>query len=289
MKTRPLGKTGAAVSIVGLGAGPLGDTGLDDDAVHRLVHGALDLGVTLFDTARSYGASEDRLGYALGERRKDVVIATKGGYGVDGAADWTSDAVRLGIDRALGRLRTDVLDVFFLHSCPLGTLVRDDLREELDRAKRAGKIRFAGYSGENDALAWAIASGSFDVVECSVSPVDRHALETSIPGAAERGLGVLAKRPLANAVFRQGARPEREDLAIYWDRMKTLGVDLDAATLARFAAHAPGVSSALVGTTQLANLEAVVRAAAEGPLDEATLKRFADAWNLHASGWPGVI
>lgn len=289
MKTRPLGKTGVDVSIVGLGAGPLGDATLDDAAVHRLVHGALDLGITLFDTARSYGASEDRLGYALGARRKDVILATKGGYGVDGAADWTSDAVRLGIDRALGRLRTDVIDVFFFHSCPLGTLVRDDLREELDRAKRSGKIRFAGYSGENEALAWAIGSGSFDVVECSVSPVDRHALVTSVPEAAERGLGVLAKRPLANAVFRLDARPEREDLAIYWDRLKTLGLDLDAATLVRFAAHAPGVSSALVGTTQLANLEAAVRAVDEGPLADATLARFADAWTLHASGWQGVI
>lgn len=289
MRTRPLGRTGASVSIVGLGAGPLGDARLSDADAERLVGAALDRGVTLFDTARSYGASEERLGRALGARRRDVIVATKGGYGADGAADWTPDAIRLGIDGALARLRTDVVDVFFFHSCPLGTLARDDLLDELARAKQAGKLRFAGYSGENEELAWAIASGGFDVVECSVSPVDRRALEREVAGAAARGIGVLAKRPLANAVFSLSDAPEREDLRVYWDRLQALGVPLSAETCVRFAAHAPGVAAALVGTTRIENLDAAVRAADAGPLDEATLARLADAWKMHGSSWGGLI
>ena len=154
---RALGATGLEVSALGFGAGPLGGARLGDAEAEALVAGALDQGVTLFDTAPSYGSSEERLGRALGVRRKEAVLATKGGYGVPGIADWTGDVIRLGIDAALRRLGTDVIDVFLLHSCDEATLRRDDILGELDHAKAAGKIRLAGYSGENEALAAAIA------------------------------------------------------------------------------------------------------------------------------------
>lgn len=174
MKRRALGTTGIEVSVLGLGAGPVGDVArLDDAAADALVGAALDHGITLFDTAPSYGASEERLGRALGPRRHGVVLATKGGYGVPGVPDWTGEVIRLGIDAALARLRTDVIDVFLLHSCDVPTLERDDILLQLELAKGAGKIRAAGYSGENEALAWAIASQRFGVVECSVNPFDR--------------------------------------------------------------------------------------------------------------------
>ncbi|HEY8074295.1 MAG TPA: aldo/keto reductase, partial [Labilithrix sp.] len=212
MKTRALGRSGLEVSIVGLGCGALGDLALPDDAARALVHAALDRGVTLFDSAKSYGASEDRLGRVLGPRRKDVVLATKGGYGVEGAADWTPEAVRLGIDAALARLRTDFLDVFFFHSCPMSTLTQGDLLAELARARDAGKIRATGYSGDGEELAWA--ASRFDVVECSVNVFDRAGLA--------HARGVVAKRPLANAPWRFEAPPDRGDIRIYWDRMRAL-------------------------------------------------------------------
>jgi aryl-alcohol dehydrogenase-like predicted oxidoreductase len=280
MKTRALGGTGASVSIIGLGAGALGDLSLSEDAARDLVSAALDLGVTLFDTAKSYGASEERLGRYLGARRKDVLVATKGGYGVESCADWTPDAIRLGIDAALAHLRTNYLDVFFFHSCPLSTLCRDDLLAELDRAKQAGKIRFAGYSGENEELAWAASSGRFDVLECSVSVLDR----SSLPMIAETRLGVIAKRPLANAPWRFSDPPERGDIRVYWDRMRELGVDLSPELAIRFAAHAPFVSSAIVGTSSVQHLASAVRAASEGPLDRDVLDRL--PWR---SDWRGVV
>ena len=102
---RKLGATGLEVSVLGLGAGPLGDARLSEAEVDALVGSALDQGVTLFDTAPSYGASEARLGRALAARRHEAVLVTKGGYGVEGVADWTGDVIRLGIDAALASPR----------------------------------------------------------------------------------------------------------------------------------------------------------------------------------------
>lgn len=290
---RALGGSGLTVTALGFGAGPLGDGRLAETDADALVHAALDHGITMFDTAPSYGSSEERLGRALGTRRKDVVIATKGGYGVEGVADWSGEGIRLGIDAALGRLHTDVIDVFLLHSCDAVTLMRDDIHRELQRAKAAGKIRTAGYSGENEALAAAVRSGRFDVVECSVSPLDRASLATSVADAAARGLGVLAKRPLTNGAWRHGAPPDAPDVRTYWDRARTLQLDPSPLNwpdlLARFAAYAPGVSSALVGTSRRDHLGWAVAAVLQGPLAQALQSHLDDAWKLHGSQWPGVI
>jgi aryl-alcohol dehydrogenase-like predicted oxidoreductase len=86
---RPLGSTGLNVAPLGLGGGPLGDLGLADADAARVIDAALDAGVDLIDTAPSYGASEDRLGRALRGRRDQVVLVTKGGYGVPGVPDWS--------------------------------------------------------------------------------------------------------------------------------------------------------------------------------------------------------
>src|SRR5262245_30575932 len=103
METRPFGLTGLAVSALGLGAGSLGDPRLSDSDAERLIDAALDLGVTLIDTARSYGASEERIGRALRGQRRRAVLSTKVGYGVEGARDWTAEAVSRGIDEALAQ------------------------------------------------------------------------------------------------------------------------------------------------------------------------------------------
>jgi aryl-alcohol dehydrogenase-like predicted oxidoreductase len=293
LSRRPLGATSLDVSALGLGAGPLGDARIADSDAESLVGAALDAGVTLFDTAPSYGTSEERLGRALGARRREAIVVTKGGYGVPGVADWTGDVIRLGIDAALRRLGTDVIDVFLLHSCDAGTLGRDDILTELDRAKAAGKIRASGYSGENEALAAAVSSRRFDVVECSVNPFDRGSLGSTIAHATAAGLGVLAKRPLGNAAWRFDAPPEAHDVRLYWERARAMAID--PAPLAwpelalRFAAFAPGVSAALVGTSSAAHLEDAIAAVRRGPLDGETLARLDAAWSAHGSSWPGVV
>src|SRR5580692_1349338 len=152
---RPFGNTGLTVSALGLGAGHIGGSELDDAAAAALLGAALDAGVTLIDTARSYGRSEARIGTFLAGRRDRVVIATKGGYGIEGVPDWTGPCIAAGVDAALATLRTDYVDVFLLHSCPLATLARGEVIDALETAVRAGKVRVMGYSGEGEALGWA--------------------------------------------------------------------------------------------------------------------------------------
>jgi aryl-alcohol dehydrogenase-like predicted oxidoreductase len=267
---RDLGATGVRVSALGLGGGALGEARVSEREAEALLLGAVDMGVTLIDTARSYGSSEERIGRLLGARRDRVVLSTKGGYGAHGAPDWTGEAIARGIDEALARLRTDRIDLFHLHSCPLETLRRDDILRALDDARSAGKIRVAAYSGENDALSWAIESARFGSVQCSVNLFDQRSLETAIANAAARGVGVVAKRALANAPWRFDERPAGHYCETYWSRMRAM--QLDPSPLAwlelavRFAAHAPGVASILVGTASVDHLRACALAAAQGPL-----------------------
>ncbi|HEY1696327.1 MAG TPA: aldo/keto reductase [Polyangiaceae bacterium] len=293
MEQVALGATGLAVSRLGLGCGGLGEARLTDAEAERVVLAALDAGVTLFDAARSYGDAEERLGRVLGTRRRDVVLSTKGGYGASGAEDWTAAAVTRGIDEACARLGTDVIDVFHLHSCPLDVLRRGDLLGALDDARRAGKLRVAAYSGDGEALAWAVASGHFGSVQCSVSLFDQGALAASVPVAAARSVGVLAKRALGNAPWRFAGRPPADDVATYWDRMHALALDPGPAgwddTALRFAAFAPGVGAALVGTTSEAHLRAAAAIVARGPLASDVTAALRARWAAVGAGWPGTV
>jgi aryl-alcohol dehydrogenase-like predicted oxidoreductase len=294
MEHRPFGNTGLTVSVLGLGAGHIGDAGASEDEVGHLLNAALDLGVTFVDTARGYGLSEERIGRHLAHRRGDFVLSTKGGYGADGAPDWSAEAVTLGIEQALRRMRTDVIDVFFLHSCPRDVLERGDVPGALLRAREQGKVRVAGYSGENEALAWAVESPLFGAIQCSVNLCDQRSLGREVPAAAGRGMGVVAKRPIANAPWRFAERPVGDYCETYWERLRAMGGDalrdgrswLELAL--GFAAFAPGVSTAILGTKTLANLEAAARAVA-APMDDATVKRLEEAFRAHDAGWTGQV
>ena len=149
---RDFGKTGLQVTALGFGAGHVGGHDLDEHQAGTLLNAVLDLGVNLIDTARGYGLSEERIGRHLAHRRDDFVLSTKGGYGVDGVPDWTGEVVRQGIEQALRTMRTDRVDIFHLHSCPLETLQREDILTALEDAKRQGQVRAVAYSGENAAL-----------------------------------------------------------------------------------------------------------------------------------------
>jgi aryl-alcohol dehydrogenase-like predicted oxidoreductase len=291
MNTRRLGNTGLVVSELALGAGPLGGDELDDAAAERLVLGALELGITLIDTAPSYGRSEQRIGAALRGRRDQIVVSTKLGYGVPGVADWTGPCITGGIDAALARLSTDRIDIAHFHSCPVDVLARGEVLEALERAVAAGKVRIAAYSGDNEALRWAIESGRFGVVQCSVNLADQRALDAAIPQAVRAGIGVLAKRPLANAAWRERDQPAAPDRAAYWHRLRTMELPPPGAVPAEHALRfvlAQPVSSVLVGTTSLAHLAAAVETAARGPDLEAAEHARA-AFRRCDQGWDGII
>lgn len=288
---RAFGRTGLMVSPLGLGAGEIGDARLEDREVEALLRTAIEAGVTLIDSARSYGESEARVGRFVAPVRDQVVLSTKVGYGVEGVPDWTGECVRRGVDQALARMGTDRLEIVHLHSCPLEVLARGEVIAALHEARGAGKIRCAAYSGDNEALVWAAASGQFDALQLSWNVCDQRAAEV-IARAAAAGLGVIAKRPLANAPWRYAERPVGQDADEYWQRWQALGL---ASALApdelavRFAAHYPGVSSAIAGTRQVAHLRHNLALVARGPLPEAQVAEIRARFAAVGAAWPAKI
>ncbi|HVH43474.1 MAG TPA: aldo/keto reductase [Labilithrix sp.] len=287
---RPLGQTGMQVSALGFGAGPLGDASIDDETAELLLRNAIELGIVVFDTAPSYGASEARLGRLLASMSKrdrdELVIVTKGGYGVAGVTDWTPEVIERGVDEALSRLATDRIDVFLLHSCPRERLERGDLLAPLERVRRSGKVRAIGYSGDGDALAWAIRCSTFDVVECSLNIVDQEALG-QLPTAKARGLGVIAKRALAGAPWRDPTSPYvGRWRAAFGDSLG--GLDPDELAI-RFAAYATGVDTALTGTRRLEHLYRAATYVARGPLPSELQDEIVRRFAAQGGSWPGII
>jgi aryl-alcohol dehydrogenase-like predicted oxidoreductase len=292
MDARPFGATGLAVTPLGYGAGEIGHPEIAEAAAERLLHAVLDAGLTFVDTARSYGHSEERIGRYLHRRRDAFVLSTKVGYGVPGVADWTYEAVRQGIEAARQRLRSDVLDVVHLHSCPQTVLAGTGVVDALAEAVGAGKVRVAAYSGENEDLACALATGRFGALQTSLNLFDQRSIGGTVSEARERGLGVIGKRPLGNAPWRFAQRPEREDVAVYWLRMRAMALDFDlpwAEVALRFAAYHTGAHTCLAATTNPAHLRANVAAVKTGPLPDALVTRIRAAFARHDDGWVGLV
>lgn len=296
MERRRLGKTGLSVSVLGLGGAEVGYQALSPATVERLVGEALDAGLSLVDTAACYLASEELLGRALGKRRKDVVLATKCGHDAGlGLSDWDRALIGRSIDRSLRRLRTDHLDVVFLHSCDEETLRKGEVVEALKRARKAGKVGFLGYSGDGPAARHAVTSGAFQVLEISISVADQAALDGIVPEAARRGLGVLAKRPLANVAWQAGRRPADPVHHAYWDRLEVLdypflsGDICDAVRIAlEFALQVRGVSAALVGTANPARPRQNAELLRQARMPPEIFEAIRDRWRSVAPrSWAG--
>jgi len=150
MKRRNLGKSGLQVSLVGLGCNNFGGR-IDLETSRKVVHKALDLGITLLDTADYYGnlgGSETILGQVLGERRKDIVLATKFGFSMDAAGTLKGASRRYifsAVEASLRRLQTDWIDLYQLHVPDPLTPLEETLRA-LDDLTRQGKVLYIGCS-----------------------------------------------------------------------------------------------------------------------------------------------
>lgn len=295
MDVRPFGGTGLTVPVLGFGAMQLGDPRIPEAQVASLLHRALDLGLTLIDTARSYGLSEERIGRHLAGRRDEFVLSTKVGYGIEGLADWTHDCVLAGVDAARGRLRTDCIDVVHLHSCGLDLLRAGEVASALLRCVELGKVRVAAYSGDDEALRCAIGCGMFGSVQASASLCDQQSLD-AFPVARARGLGTLAKRPLAGRPWAAPARPTDAVHSEYHRRFETLRAagleaapgDWDAMAL-RFAAYAPGVDCVIVGGTDPRHLEENAATLSAGPLEPARQAVIRGAFARWGAHWRGLV
>ncbi|MGX1159381.1 aryl-alcohol dehydrogenase-like predicted oxidoreductase [Arthrobacter sp. SLBN-100] len=287
LERRPFGDTGLKVSVVGLGAGQIGESNVTEAEAAEVLNGAVDLGVTLIDTAASYGLSEERIGRHLGRRRDEFALSTKGGPGINGQRDWTPGSVLTSIEKSLRLTQSEHIDIFYLHSCPVEILRRGDLQDTLDKAIAAGKIGVAGYSGDNEPLAFAVESGRFGSVETSVNIADQWNLRTVLGRRPE--VGVIAKRPIANAPWRFVDRPTGHYAELYWERLQALELDpgdMDWTEFAlRFTAYAPGVHTAIVGTAKLAHLRRNITVVSRGPLPAAALEGIDRAWREVGFDW----
>jgi len=292
MILNPLGHTGLTVSALGFGAMHINDERTTEAEAGALLNHVLDEGITLIDTARGYGLSEERIGRHLSARRSDFVLSTKVGYGVEGVPDWTYDCIVQGVERALRLMKTDWLDIVHLHSCPLPVLQQGDVVRALNDCRAAGKLRVAAYSGDNAEIDHAIESGAFGSLQTSISLCDQAHLKTRAARADHAGIGVITKRPLAGAVWRHAQRPGDFAEGQYWDRLRAMDLPTqsDWADVAlRFAAFHTGAASAIVGTARPANLQRNLGSIARGPLPAELVVAIRAAFDRHGDTWPGLI
>lgn len=213
------GNTGLKITCLGLGLAEISRqerSGTVAEA-RRVINAALDGGINFLDTAACYGTTEELIGATVSHRRDEYILATKCGHVTDDGVTgkpwtehepWTAPVVKESIDRSLRQLRTDYLDLVQLHSCDVDVLERGDVIEALVEAKEAGKTRFIGYSGDNEAARWTIDSGRFDTLQTSFNLVEQHARTQKLLELAKaRGMGTLIKRPLANGVWGKHRSP----------------------------------------------------------------------------------
>jgi aryl-alcohol dehydrogenase-like predicted oxidoreductase len=303
---RILGKTGLRVSALGLGGSEIGYQEVAQKTVDKILGAALDSGINVIDTAECYANGEQLLGNALGRRRADVILMTKCGHAPLASAsdrasgyaqpDWQPAMLSASIDRSLKNLKTDYVDVMQFHSCPAETLRDDRVIDVLTRARDAGKARYIGYSGDSDDAILAVEMGIFDTLQISLNIADQEAIDRVIPKAAAAQMGVIVKRPIANAAWRSGAKPPADWYSQpYWDRLQKLnydllGRDIEAAVdvALRFTLGTSGVSTAIVGTTRVERVAQNIAHASAGALPPADYDSIRARWRQVApADWTG--
>jgi aryl-alcohol dehydrogenase-like predicted oxidoreductase len=240
MEFRRLGNSGLVVSVVGLGTNNLGMK-LDMDGSREVVHAALDEGITLFDTADSYGASEERLGELLQGKRDDVVLATKFGSDVrsrgnDNGEDWGARGsrryIRKAVESSLRRLRTDWIDLYQMHRPDDATPIEETL-SALDDLVREGKVR---YLGSSNFTGWQVADAEwtartrgltrFISAQNEYNWLERDIEADLVPALDSYGIGLLPYFPLASGLltgkYHRGEQPPEGSRLHAWGRESEL-------------------------------------------------------------------
>lgn len=277
MQTVRFGNTGFEASRLGVGLAEVGsELSLADQAqASSVLNTALDRGINFLDTAACYGISEELIGIGVSHRRDDYFLATKAGHITGGyeGEEWTYQTVVDSIDRSLRRLKTDHVDLVQLHSCGIDVLEKGDVVRALQEAQQAGKARFIGYSGDNEAAHWAVDSGLFATLQTSYNIVEQRARTSGLlEKAAAKGMGTIIKRPIAGGSWAK-SRGEDSDQQIrrydepYLERARAMCApgpiegepDNGILTSLGYTLADPNANVAIVGTKDPSHMEANIR------------------------------
>jgi aryl-alcohol dehydrogenase-like predicted oxidoreductase len=287
MEKRKFGKTDMEFSVLGFGGAEIGyNPNQTQEDVNDLLNSAIDAGLNVIDTAAAYKTSETMIGEAVGKRRKEFYLLTKcGALDAFTRSDWSKKGILETIENSLRALKTDYLDIAQLHSCDSEILKRGEAIEGLQRAQEKGYTRYIGYSGDNEDARVAIEMDVFDSLQTSVSIADQTPIDGNIKLATEKGLGVIAKRPIANAVWRHKEKPSDSYHHEYWDRIQKLKFDFlnksleeATATALRFTLSIDGVDTMIVGTTKPGRWSENAKFVAEGKLSSEEYEAIRDRW-----------
>jgi aryl-alcohol dehydrogenase-like predicted oxidoreductase len=298
VERRQFGKTDMHVSVLGFGGAEIGFEEASPETVARLLGDALDAGLNVIDTAECYKSSEELIGGAVASRRYEFYLFTKCGHPeTSSVADWRPESLLKTIERSLKRLRTDRVDLVHLHSCSVADLKKGDVIAALQRAREKGYTRYIGYSGDSQAAKYAVECGAFDSLQTSVNLFDQEAIDLVLPAAREKQVGVIAKRPIGNAVWRYPTRPEITYHQTYWDRSQKLKYDFTqgdpkqaTAMALRFTLSVPGVCTAIVGTKHPGRWRENAALLEAGPLPKEQLDGIRARWHERAAtDWVGQI
>jgi aryl-alcohol dehydrogenase-like predicted oxidoreductase len=300
IEQRILGRTGLAVSVLGLGAGGnsrLGlSTGQSEDHAADVVRAALDMGITLVDTARVY-QTERAVGLALRGRRDGVILSSKSPYLDANGQLLTAQVFAENLETSLRELNVDGIDIYFIHG--LGLSYYEASRERflpvLERARKAGKIRWIGLTEaferdtRHEMLQRAAADDDWDVFMVGFNLLNPSARERVLAKTQPKGIGTLnmfaVRRALIDEkwlrVLLQRLADQGEidpQLAAAPDLMQSLALKGVSETLSeaayRFCAYEPRMDAVLSGTSSAEHLRANLAAVQRGPLPGAALSRL---------------
>ena len=192
------------------------------------------------------------------------------------------------------------MDILQLHSCDLEVLERGEVIDVLLKARDDGKTRFVGYSGDNEAAAWAVESGVFDTLQTSYNVVDQNARKKTLPAARAAGMGVIVKRPITNGIFANPAANESSTkrFSIMSDRAAAIlsggpipGAPDDRILLCLgFTMAREDIDVAIVGTTNPEHLKSNIRLFEEQiPISKVVVEELYRRFDELGDDWEGLI
>lgn len=297
MERRAFGQTGMEVSVLGFGGSEIGFMGADFADVEALLNAALDEGLNVIDTAECYMDSEEKIGRAVGHRRDEFWLFSKVGHRFMGGPeldDWSVELMRASVENTLRKLRTDRVDLLQLHSCGKEVLEREETRRFIEDVRAEGQARFIGYSGDGQDAVFALGMGVFDALQTSVNIADQESVDLLLPIAREQGIGVVAKRPVANVAWLNWPEaPARPYARTYFDRLRELDYpflqksEQAFETALRFTLS-QSVNTMIVGTTRPGRWQANAKVVAMGRLPDADLEAIRTRWStVQKDDWVG--